>query len=61
VNSQPVARHPRNTLGRRRIEIRENNEIVTAREHSFDDRIDSARAARDSKAGGKSVRNPMVS
>jgi len=42
VNSEPLSRHPGNALGCRRIEIRENDEIVAARESSFDDSVDAA-------------------
>jgi hypothetical protein len=61
VDSKPLSRHPCNALGRRRIKIRENHEIVTSRETSFDDSIDPAGATRDSEARGKSAWNTMVS
>jgi hypothetical protein len=41
VNSEPLSRHSSNAFGRRRIEIREDHKIVTAREAAFDDSVDA--------------------
>jgi hypothetical protein len=42
MDSEPFSCHLSNALGRRRIEIRENHEIVTSREASFDYSGDAA-------------------
>jgi hypothetical protein len=58
-NTQPLPREPSDALCRWGIQISEDDEIVPARKHSFENGVQAARSSRDSQARWQSVRNSM--
>jgi hypothetical protein len=60
VDTEPSPDIPRDALRRGRIEVGQDDQIVPARKITFHRRIDSARAARDTKSGWRSVRDSVL-